>query len=126
MILCDREIRAALARSAIRITPDPLTNGSVWSSTALDLQLGAQLACWDFSVQPAIQEFRPGDPDYDLIRLTAQFTRRIAIPAIGYPIEPSKLYLGWTQEQIQLPHRSRIAARVEGKSSLAASVWGFT
>ena len=27
--------------------------------------------------------------------------------------------LGWTIEKIQLPHTSRIAARVEGKSSLA-------
>lgn len=27
--------------------------------------------------------------------------------------------LGWTAEYIQLPHRSRLAARVEGKSSLA-------
>jgi dCTP deaminase len=27
--------------------------------------------------------------------------------------------LGWTIEKIQLPHSSRIAARVEGKSSLA-------
>jgi dCTP deaminase len=27
--------------------------------------------------------------------------------------------LGWTKEKIKLPHTSRIAARVEGKSSLA-------
>lgn len=27
--------------------------------------------------------------------------------------------LGWTIEKVQLPHTSRIAARVEGKSSLA-------
>jgi dCTP deaminase len=27
--------------------------------------------------------------------------------------------LGWTLEKVQLPHRSRLAARVEGKSSLA-------
>jgi dCTP deaminase len=28
-------------------------------------------------------------------------------------------HLGWTLERIQLPHRSRLAGRVEGKSSLA-------
>ena len=32
---------------------------------------------------------------------------------------PAADLLGWTLETIQLPYRSRIAARVEGKSSLA-------
>jgi dCTP deaminase len=34
-------------------------------------------------------------------------------------IRTGEFYLGWTVELLQLPHRSRIAARVEGKSSLA-------
>jgi dCTP deaminase len=34
-------------------------------------------------------------------------------------MEPGMFLLGWTVEKIQLPHTSRIAARVEGKSSLA-------
>jgi dCTP deaminase len=32
---------------------------------------------------------------------------------------PQTFLLGWTIEKIQLPHRSRFAARVEGKSGLA-------
>jgi dCTP deaminase len=34
-------------------------------------------------------------------------------------LEPNHLVLGWTIERLRLPHTSRIAARVEGKSSLA-------
>jgi dCTP deaminase len=41
------------------------------------------------------------------------------IPPEGYVFKPQTFLLGWTQEKIQLPHRSRLAARVEGKSSLA-------
>jgi dCTP deaminase len=37
----------------------------------------------------------------------------------GYPIVPRKLALGWTKERIEMDVEARIAARVEGKSSLA-------
>jgi len=40
-------------------------------------------------------------------------------PVNGYALAPRSFVLGFTSEKIQLPHRSRIAARVEGKSSLA-------
>lgn len=36
-----------------------------------------------------------------------------------YVIKPNGFVLGWTIEKIKLPHTSKIAARVEGKSSLA-------
>jgi dCTP deaminase len=45
---------------------------------------------------------------------------RIAIdPNTGYELAPGQFVLGHTRESLYLPHRSRIAARVEGKSSLA-------
>jgi dCTP deaminase len=34
-------------------------------------------------------------------------------------MEPWAFLLGWTAERIQLPHSARLAARVEGRSSLA-------
>ena len=37
----------------------------------------------------------------------------------GYLMEPAPFILGWTVEKIRLPFTSRLAARVEGKSSLA-------
>lgn len=48
-----------------------------------------------------------------------RYADSVAIPADGQTISPGQFYLGWTVERLQLPHRSRIAARVEGKSSLA-------
>jgi dCTP deaminase len=119
MILCDREIRAALARRAITITPDPTLDPSLWSSTALDLHLGDRISRWDFSRPGAPATFSPADPDHDLTDLIARFTQTPAIPATGVLLEPGSFLLGWTLEVVQLPHRSRIAARVEGKSSLA-------
>jgi dCTP deaminase len=37
----------------------------------------------------------------------------------GYILEPKAFVLGWTEENLTLPAHSRLAARVEGKSSLA-------
>ena len=119
MILCDREIRAALARQAIRITPDPTVDASLWSSTALDLHLGDHLSRWDFTRPGAPACFSPADPDHDLLDLIARFTHSQVIPETGARLEPGSFWLGWTLQAVQLPHRSRIAARVEGKSSLA-------
>jgi dCTP deaminase len=119
VILSDREIRAALERGAMRITPDPRFEPSLWSSTALDLRLGSSIAFWDLSVAGAPRNFAPVDPAHVIKDLIAQFVRTIPFQPDGCPIEPGKFYLGWTLEQIQLPHRSRLAARVEGKSSLA-------
>jgi len=119
VILSDREIKAALERGSMRITPDPRSDASLWSSTALDLRLGEQLAFWDLSIAGAPQNFSPADPAHVLPDLIARFVRSALIPPEGCPVVPGKFYLGWTLERIQLPYRSRLAARVEGKSSLA-------
>jgi dCTP deaminase len=118
MILSDREIRAALARGALRITPDP--PAEAWSSTALDLRLAKELLLWrrpgaggvESIVCPASAEF-----DFEYVRQT--YSDPIQIPASGYVFRAHTFLLGWTIEKIWLPHRSRLAARVEGKSSLA-------
>jgi dCTP deaminase len=54
-----------------------------------------------------------------LLALIDEFVRPLPRTDEGYMIEPWHFYLGWTLERLQLPHRSRLAARVEGKSSLA-------
>src|SRR5262245_33319875 len=114
MILSDREIRAALARLAIRITPDPTLEPSLWSSTAIDLRLGSQVSFWDFARPGAPACFSPADPEHDLVDLVARFTQSQVIPEAGVRLERGAFFLGWTLETVQLPHRSRIAARVEG------------
>jgi dCTP deaminase len=118
MILSDREIHAALIRQSIQITPDPRLDPDVWTSTALDLRLHHQLARWVFPSGPEVA-LRPAAPDYDFDAMLDKHGEVLAIPAGGLLVRPGEFYLGWTVERLQLPHRSRIAARVEGKSSLA-------
>jgi dCTP deaminase len=55
------------------------------------------------------------DHEAVLTKLTDQNT----IPEDGYILNNGKLVLGWTVETIKLPLNARLAARVEGKSSLA-------
>src|SRR5262249_19027563 len=43
----------------------------------------------------------------------------LILPAEGFILKPGAFVLGWTEEQIRLPHTSRLAGRVEGRSSLA-------
>jgi hypothetical protein len=57
VILSDREGKAALARESIRITPDPRSESSLWSSTALDLRLDEQLAFWDRRLPVPLRDF---------------------------------------------------------------------
>jgi dCTP deaminase len=120
MILSDREILAALKRQLVKITPEPdPSDPDIWSSTALDLRLDAKLEVWKKQggarAQTAID---PADPEFNVTALASVH----ATPedcSNGFDIEPGMFLLGWTIEKIQLPHTSRIAARVEGKSSLA-------
>jgi len=48
---------------------------------------------------------------------TARYQRKVNVS--GYELRPHAFLLAWTHEYIELPINSRIAARVEGKSSLA-------
>ena len=43
----------------------------------------------------------------------------LILSAEGSLLKPGAFVLGWTEEQIRLPYPSRLAARVEGRSSLA-------
>ena len=86
---------------------------------ALDLHLGDQVSCWDLTRPGAPAAFSPATPDHDLAVLIERFTRTQVIPGTGVLLERGSFLLGWTREVVQFPHRSRIAARVEGKSSLA-------
>jgi dCTP deaminase len=117
MILSDREIRAALARNAIKISPLP--GVEAWSSTAVDLRLAQELVIWKRPGMAGIEAVVcPSHPEYNFVAVHASYTNPVEC-AEGYVFKPQSFLLGWTIEKIQLPHRSRLAARVEGKSSLA-------
>ncbi len=118
MILSDREIRAALVRQSIRLTPDPRLDPAVWTSTAVDLRLHQKMSRWHFSSGTEVP-LHPGSPDYDFNAMLQTHGQTVLIPPDGHLVRPGEFYLGWTIERLKLPYRSRIAARVEGKSSLA-------
>jgi dCTP deaminase len=61
----------------------------------------------------------PHSSAYDFAALTERWGSEVPLGADGHVVEPLSFLLGWTVERIQLPHESRIAARVEGKSSVA-------
>lgn len=115
MILTDREILLALACNQIIIDPfDPKIN--VVSSTSVDLTLAEDGSEWvpGGSGQP----IRPGASDYQYSQ-TASRRRLIRFAPQPYELKPKQFVLGWTRERVELPISSHIAARVEGKSSLA-------
>jgi dCTP deaminase len=125
MILSDREIEAALSYGQIRIDPRPAPG--LWTSTAIDLTLDRVLLRWKESgPKPTGQlagpwEVWPARDGFSLQAMTEdqELAETLTIPLDGHPLRPGEFVLGYTEQSIHLPNRSRIAARVEGKSSLA-------
>lgn len=112
MILTDREIEIALAKRQIIIEPRPDFKSAL-SSTTLDLTLSSNFVEWEPIGGSTIT---PGSKDYSYINLEKL---RKKIDNKSYIIESKGFVLGWTAEYLKLPEEARIAARVEGKSSLA-------
>jgi dCTP deaminase len=118
MILSDREIKAALARGALKITPEPELGA--WSSTAIDLTLAQEILLLKKpSVAGVPTHVSPANEDYRFDQLMNEYGQKIEVPDAGFIFKSGSFLLAWTTQQIQLPHRSRLAARVEGKSSIA-------
>ncbi len=117
MILTDREIKMALERGALIIDPRP--DERAFASTSVDLTLDQVFSEFrqsqpgvDISIDPALDGF-----DHDAVM--EQITERHSIDLQhGYLLQPRNLILGWTAEYLDLRKDPRLAARVEGKSSL--------
>lgn len=111
MILTDREIASALKHGHINIIPAPTPDA--YSSTSVDLTLANKFAEWE---QTDGVLFRPGAKNYkytNLIKYQTIHTQN------QYTLKPNSLTLAWTAEEVRIPVSSRLAARVEGKSSMA-------
>ncbi len=123
MILSDREIKAALTNRFIVISPEPPEER--WTSTAIDLSLDGVLLNWKEPAAPPSggdNRLYPNRDGFDIRTMLGddRYTARTAIdPERGFTLEPRLFVLGFNLEKIWLPKDSRIAARVEGKSSLA-------
>lgn len=115
MILCDREIKAALQHGQIEI--DPLPPPEAYDSTTVDLTLSHIYEVWQSPKPGRTEIIEPGLPGWKFAHL-ADLHPPLDMKD-GYVLEPRSFILCRTREKIALPHTSRIAARVEGKSSLA-------
>lgn len=117
VILTDREIQIALEQRSIIIEPMP--DERAYSSTSVDLTLDPALS--EFAEHPCGIESAvdPGAANFNHETALSTLLKPIEIDENGYLFSPGKLILAWTQEYIKLEPHARLAARVEGKSSLA-------
>ena len=115
MILTDREIKLALEQKTLIIEPRP--SDVAYASTSVDLTLDPILS--EFSITITDRHFDPGRPGYPLSSVLAENTKRVSINEQDrYELVPNRLVLAWTAEYVDLRRSPRLAARVEGKSSL--------
>lgn len=125
MTLCEREIQALVNRKLITIEGCPSPDSKRWSSTALDLTLHDVVLEWIVTQPPPtggnVGEVFPFKDGFNVQQMMDDplYARKVTIPPNGHPLKPRDFILGFTVEKVGIPHDSRIAARVEGKSSLA-------
>lgn len=117
MILTDREIQSAIETGQITIDPNPAADS--FSSTSVDLRLSAKARSWKQQPTGADLVLDPGVPGFSFAQVHSQYTDEVDLSTNTFKLEPRQFLLAWTIETVKLPSHSRIAARVEGKSSLA-------
>lgn len=118
MILTDREIQIAIDCGAIEVEPAPTQ--IQYSSTSLDLTLDPTLTRFKAPLTGVGVYLDRSLTGFDHEAVLSSLGNEIEInPESGYDFQPGEMILAWTKEYVKLPVESRIAARVEGKSSLA-------
>ncbi len=117
MILTDREIKIAIDRRLIVIDPRP--EDRAFSSTSVDLRLDSVISLYK-EAQPGLDKIvDSGVAGFNQEAVVADLTDRVEIGTDGFVLYPRRLALAWTREYVDLKLDARVAARVEGKSSLA-------
>jgi len=108
MILSDRDIRKALSKGRIRITPRPNLSVQL-GSCSVDLRLGKVFRVFNHSQFPYID---PNNP-----KLSSDMMKELVVGA-GKPfiLQPGDFVLATTMESFKLP--DDLVARLEGRSSL--------
>ena len=117
MILTDREIQIALKHGAIEIVPAP--GDQAYSSTSVDLTLDQALSEFKDIAAGLETIVDPGSDGFNHENALSQLLQSVQISDEGYIFRPGRLILAWTKEYVKLLPHARLAARVEGKSSLA-------
>ncbi len=124
MILSGTDILSVVEKGLFVIEPKP--EADQIDATAVDLRMGTSLWLWDKEAIQRGGDARDGKPvcvDVDRMEyqaLTERYLKEVKPDSAGkYVIEPERVYLASTYEKVALPTGSKLAARIEGKSSLA-------
>ncbi len=115
MILSNEAIRRAVRENRILLDPSPR---EPFDTTAVDLCLGEHIRVPKENLQIVI------NPQKGITTTLREIYKEERIPHTHYCLEPGNFILGQTMERIELPLipdelGNVLAARVEGKSSLA-------
>jgi dCTP deaminase len=90
-----------------------------YSSTTVDFTLDANVSEF-LELKPGREEvINPSPPEFNHEEILASITKPIKIKDDGYVFTPGNMILAWTKEYLDLNTHAKLAARVEGKSSLA-------
>ena len=119
MILSNEEIRQALRSGQIAITPEPAADQ--YTTSAVDLFLGNQFRCWDeklFKAPGARIELNLAEQHFSETATAFLVDQKREVDGTVI-LAPHCFVLAITRERVHLRHGSKIAARVEGRSSLA-------
>ena len=118
MILTDREILISLDRRLITIEPRP--EEVAFTSTAVDLTLDPLIWIVRDPASALANVIDPRAGGFNAEQVMRELSSEVTISRkIGFHFVPGKLALAWTREYIEMKTETRLAARVEGKSSLA-------
>ena len=112
--------RSRTRRTSMRVDQDrSAPHPKAFSSTSVDLTLDSWITKFKDPKAGIETVIDPNHFGFSPETSLADLTELIEIPVDGYLLPPRTLVLGWTCEYVDLKTTSRLAARVEGKSSLA-------
>ena len=119
MILSDAGIKETLKTGKIEITPPPTEKQ--FDTSSLDLRLGRQFKRYREELVNQSGVVTTIDPAvFDYRKMSREYMEVIPPANDGsIVIKPEELVLAMTLEKIHLPEKSQIAARIEGRSTLA-------
>ena len=114
MIYSRDDIRRALDQGDLTI--DPFPDSSMYSTSSVDLRLGNSFTVFDNPSEDSGVFVTVGRSEPE--EIAAQYGRQLHFAGNGYlELTPGQFVLASTLERVEMP--LHLAARVEGKSSLA-------
>ena len=114
MIYSRDDIREALEQGILAI--DPLPDYGMYSTSSVDLRLGSSFTVFDQASDDSGVFVTAGVSDPE--EIAAQYGMRREVSQSSYlELKPGQFVLAYTVERVELP--LHLAARVEGKSSMA-------